>query len=106
MPALIHRNEVNDPQQNDIYALGAGGRVKLSKRLSLNMEYYYRFNTDELDPYHNSIAIGVDIETGGHVFQLHLTNSQSMIEKGFVAETTGDFFDGDVHFGFNISRVF
>ena len=106
MPALIHRNEVNDPQKNDIYALGVGGRVKLSKRLSLNMEYYYRFNKDELDPYHNSVAIGVDIETGGHVFQLHLTNSQAMIEKGFVAETTGDFLDGDIHFGFNISRVF
>ena len=106
MPTLIHRNEVNDLEKNDVYALGAGGRVKLSKRLSLNMEYYYRFNTTEFDPYHNSIAIGVDIETGGHVFQLHLTNSQAMIEKGFVAETTGDFFDGDIHFGFNISRVF
>lgn len=106
MPTLIHRNEVNDPQKNDIYALGVGGRVKLSKRVSLNMEYYYRFNTTELDPFYNSIAIGVDIETGGHVFQLHLTNSQSMIEKGFVAETTGDFFNGDIHFGFNISRVF
>ena len=54
----------------------------------------------------NSVAIGFDIETGGHVFQLHFTNSRAMIEKGFITETTGDFFEGDVHFGFNISRTF
>ena len=54
----------------------------------------------------NSLAIGFDIETGGHVFQLHFTNSTGMTEKNFITETTGDFFKGDIHFGFNISRVF
>ncbi len=54
----------------------------------------------------NSLSLGVDIETGGHVFQLHFTNSNAMIEKGFMTETIGDFFKGDIHFGFNISRVF
>lgn len=106
-PTLIHRNSVIEEEDaNDIYALGAGGRIKLTKRISLNAEYYYQFNTVENSPMMNSVAIGFDIETGGHVFQLHFTNSRAMNEKGFITETTGDFFDGDVHFGFNISRTF
>ena len=58
------------------------------------------------DDIKNSLSVGLDLETGGHVFQLHFTNSTAMIEKGFLTETTGDFFKGDVRFGFNISRVF
>lgn len=106
-PTLVHRNSVTvaeDP--NDILALGAGGRIKLTKRLSLNAEYYYQLNQPTNTMMYNSFAIGFDIETGGHVFQLHFTNSRAMIEKGFITETSGDFFDGDIHFGFNISRVF
>jgi len=106
-PTLVHRNSVVENQDpNDIYALGAGGRIKLTKRLSLNAEYYYQFNLIANSPMKNSVAIGFDIETGGHVFQLHFTNSRAMNEKGFITETTGDFFDGDIHFGFNISRTF
>lgn len=106
-PTLVHRNSVvEEMDPNDIYALGAGGRIKLTKRISLNAEYYYQFNTVANSPMMNSIAVGFDIETGGHVFQLHFTNSRAMNEKGFITETTGDFFDGDVHFGFNISRTF
>ncbi|GAA5020352.1 hypothetical protein GCM10011506_05040 [Marivirga lumbricoides] len=107
MPTLVHRNLVLEQQgASDIYALGAGGRFKLTQRLSFNSEYYYRLNPEEDELYYNSIAVGVDIETGGHVFQLHLTNSRAMIEKGFITETTGNFFKGDIHFGFNVSRVF
>lgn len=106
-PTLVHRNLVaSRAEYNDIYAIGIGGRHKLSKRLSLNAEYYYRLNPDADDLHHNSLALGLDIETGGHVFQLHFSNSRAMIEKGFITETSGDFFEGDVHFGFNISRVF
>lgn len=106
-PTIVHRNAVTPEQEgNDIYAMGAGGRIKLSKRISLNAEYYYQFNRIENSLIQNSVAIGFDIETGGHVFQLQFTNSQAMIEKGFITETTGDFFKGDVHFGFNISRSF
>ena len=107
MPTLVHRNQILEEQENsDVYALGVGGRLKISQRISLNAEYYYRFDVPEAYTNYNSIAVGVDIETGGHVFQLHLTNSRSMIEKGFITETSGDFFNGDVHFGFNVSRVF
>ncbi|WP_273565827.1 DUF5777 family beta-barrel protein [Maribacter halichondriae] len=107
MPTFVHFNTVpesNDP--HDMVALGFGTRVKISKRVSLNAEYYYNLNPFESIDVKNSIAFGFDIETGGHIFQIILGNSVSMIEKGFIAETTGDFFKGDIHFGFNISRAF
>ncbi|UZR96555.1 DUF5777 family beta-barrel protein [Chondrinema litorale] len=106
MPSFVHYNAITENQlRNDIFSLGAGGRIKLTKRFSLNAEYYYQFEPLTEETY-NSIAIGIDIETGGHVFQLHFTNSQAMIEKGFITETYNNFFDGDIHFGFNISRTF
>jgi hypothetical protein len=105
MPTMVHYNLVplaNDP--NDLYSLGIGARQKLSKRLSLTAEYYYQFN--QFSGYYNSLALGVDIETGGHVFQLHFTNSTGLTESTFINQTSGKWGDGDIHFGFNISRVF
>ena len=106
-PTLVHRNLVSTLEEtNDVLALGIGGRIKLNKRVTLNAEYIYVL-PDQLAPeFRNSLSVGFDIETGGHVFQLHFTNSTSMIEKGFVTETRGDWANGDIHFGFNLSRVF
>jgi len=108
-PTFVHRNLVaTEFDPNDLFALGAGGRIKLTKRISFNAEYYYLFNSGSymsLKVY-NPLSLGFDIETGGHVFQLIFTNSQAMIEKGFIGETTGNWGKGDIHFGFNISRVF
>ena len=91
-----------------LLALGIGGRYKLSKRVSLNGEYFYtaREKNTITAPYHDSMSFGVDIETGGHVFQLHFTNSLGMIEKQFIGETAGTWSKGDIHYGFNISRTF
>lgn len=106
-PTYVHRNTVRDvADPHSIFALGFGGRIKLSKRVSLNSEYYYAFDESTSIDAKNSLAFGVDIETGGHVFQLILSNAITMIEKSFIAENTGDFFGGDIHFGFNISRTF
>lgn len=111
-PTLIHRNLVaNTADRNDVFALGMGARQKLTGSLSLNVEYFYVLPNQIVSPLfgeqvRNTLSVGVDIETGGHVFQLHLTNSRSMIEKGFITETTGNWLDGDIHFGFNVSRVF
>lgn len=108
-PSFVHRNLVaTELDPNDLYSVGAGGRMKLTKRISLNAEYYYLINQKKymsLDVY-NPLSVGFDIETGGHVFQLIFTNSLAMIEKGFIGETTGSWLKGDIHFGFNISRVF
>lgn len=106
-PTLVHHNLVSTPEEyNDIFALGLGGRQKISKRMAITAEYYLQFNNNTEIENHNSLGIGLEIETGGHVFQLVFANSQAMIEKSFITETTGKFFDGDIHFGFNISRVF
>ncbi len=106
-PTYIHRNSVKiEEDPNDIFAVGFGGRIKLSKRISINGEYYYTVNPLESIDTTNSLAFGIDIETGGHVFQIILSNSITMIEKSFITESTDDFFEGDVHLGFNISRAF
>ncbi|MCB0767190.1 MAG: hypothetical protein KDB95_08280 [Flavobacteriales bacterium] len=105
-PGVVHRNLVeaeNDP--NDLVNVGIGGRVKLTKRLAVNGEYFHVLR-DEVPGFTNSLSLGFDIETGGHVFQLHFTNSTGMFERAFITETTGKWGDGDIHFGFNISRVF
>lgn len=108
-PSYIHRNLVaTELDPNDIYSVGAGGRIKLTKRISFNGEYYYMINPkkDFSQKVYNPLSLGFDIETGGHVFQLIFTNSLGMIEKSFIGETTGTWTKGDIHFGFNISRVF
>ncbi|WP_310392392.1 DUF5777 family beta-barrel protein [Hymenobacter sp.] len=107
MPTLIHRNFVaRSDMQNDVYALGAGLRQKLTKRLALTADYFYVLPGNTADTYRNALGLGVDIETGGHVFQLHLTNSKGMVEKFFVPQTDGNFFDGDIYFGFTVARNF
>jgi hypothetical protein len=115
MPTLIHRNLVATKEdKNDVLAMGIGGRVKLTKRIALNAEYYYVPSNQIASSFANSLSVGVDIETGGHVFQMHFTNSRDMTYKGFITETSEDWFfkgsDGrtltGLRFGFNIARVF
>lgn len=108
-PSYVHRNLVaTELDDNDLWAVGAGGRMKLFKRISMNAEYFYLANPGIYlnQPVYNPLSVGFDLETGGHVFQLIFTNSLAMIEKGFIGETTGSWGKGDIHFGFNISRVF
>jgi lipopolysaccharide assembly outer membrane protein LptD (OstA) len=105
-PTYIHRNLVElESINNDYLALGLGGRYKLTKRVSLNAEYFYQLERPN-ENFTNSLSLGFDIETGGHVFQLHITNSQGMFERAFIGETTGKWSEGNLYFGFNISRVF
>lgn len=107
MPTWVHKNTVDTSiENNDQLALGLGGRIKVSKSVALTSEYYYRFQVPDSNPYFNSLGFGIDIETGGHVFQLVLTNSRGLTERAFITETTGEFFDGDIHMGFNVTRTF
>ncbi len=108
-PTLIHRNQVETADlKNDIFALGFGGRIKISKRTSFNFEYFYLFDHKKvsIEPIVNNLSLGFDIETGGHVFQLHFTNSLGLIEKDFIASTTNKWDKGQISYGFNISRTF
>ncbi len=113
-PTFIHRNLVEFKDiKNDLWAIGISGRYKLSKRVALNVEYfylipgqtYYKVGTEKVN-YNNSLSVGFDIETGGHVFQLHCTNSMGMIEKAFIGETSGRWDEGNIMFGFNVTRPF
>lgn len=109
-PTYVHRNMVGtEMDPNDVWSVGAGARFKLTSRISINAEYYYvipPINDFRTTKTYNPLAIGFDLETGGHVFQIMLTNSLAMIEKGFIGETTSKWNDAGIHLGFNISRVF
>jgi hypothetical protein len=102
---MVHYNIVPTKEvPNDLYSLGTGFRLRLSRRVNLTGEYYYQRN--HLPGYYNSASIGFDIETGGHVFQLDFTNSTGINEASFITQTDGKWGTGGIHFGFNISRVF
>ncbi len=109
MPTVVHRNLTDSPDQlNTLVALGIGGRLKLSKRTALTAEYYFNKPNSLGAGYYDPVAIGFDIDTGGHVFQIMLTNSPGLIEPQFLGRTSTNFFDGPkaIRLGFNFSRVF
>lgn len=107
MPTLVHRNTVDQSKEkNSQVALGFGGRLKVSRSVSLNTEYYYRVGVHTANEYYNALGFGIDIETGGHVFQLVLTNTRGLTERAYLTETSGNFFEGDIHLGFNVTRSF
>lgn len=106
-PTFFHDNYVTfDPQANSQVALGLGGRYKLGKRWSVNADYGLHLNRNENSRFKNPLSIGLDLETGGHVFQMHFSNAQAMNTNGFLGQATGDWTDGDIYFGFNLSRTF
>ncbi len=112
-PAAVHYNlRQSNQQPNTVGAITIGGRYKLNKRVTLNAEYTPMINRNlswdgsQSAPFNNALSVGLDIETGGHVFQLHLTNSRGLSDPVWMTQTTGDWLDGEIYFGFNISRVF
>lgn len=106
-PSYLHENFVTyNPQDNSQFLVGMGGRYKLTSRWSINLDYAAHLNRASGSPYKNPLSIGVDLETGGHVFQMHFTNSQAMHESGFLGNTAGSWDKGQIAFGFNLVRVF
>jgi hypothetical protein len=110
-PIFVHRNTVDQQyENNDDFAIGFSGRQKISRSMAFTAEYIIRLNARENDlpayERYDAIGFGIDIETGGHVFQLVFTNSLGLIERSVVTETSGNFWDGDIHFGFNVTRTF
>jgi len=111
MPTIIHYNIIDSSKfLNNTIALGIGGKIRITKRLSITGEYYYRLTNTDLTyngaPTHNSLSVGLEIESGGHVFQLMFTNSQGITDRTFMGQTTDSWSKGQIHFGFNISRSF
>jgi len=115
-PTYIHKNLVpTRDDHNDNFSVGIGGRYKITQRTSVNAEYFYQIpglvnsyyvSSTETSKYVNCFSLGVDLETGGHVFQFRLTNAQPMFERAFITETTNKWLDGGIFLGFTINRVF
>ncbi len=106
-PTMLHSNLVQvHTQPNDVFALGVGGRLKITKRMAVTWDYFYLFNGIEKNVNYNPLSVGLDIETGGHVFQLHFSNATGMNERAFISETTNKWAKAELRFGFNLSRVF
>lgn len=106
-PTLIHNNIVaNRLIPNNLFAVGFGGRVKFSKRIALVWDYTYLINRFPANLNYNPLSLGIDIETGGHVFQLHFSNAVGMNERAYITDENGNWLKGQVRFGFNLSRVF
>lgn len=118
-PTFIHENlatrsreimedgsTLNYDEDSNQYAIGLGGRYKISTRVSINADYGIHLNRNKNSSFRNPLSVGVDIETGGHVFQMHFTNAQAMFEEGYIIQGQGNWAEGDFFFGFNISRVF
>jgi len=107
-PTYVHVNLVPSYEDhNNIFSIGMGARFKVSKRVSINAEYYYLFPEQIVStPAYSSFSAGVDIETGGHVFQIFLTNAMGENMESIITQTTGTWWNGDIFLGFNISRIF
>ncbi len=106
-PTMVHNNLVPfESQPNNVYSIGFGGRYKFTKRMAFTWDYFYLINGIEEKVNYNPLGLGVDIETGGHVFQLHFSNSTGMNERAFITETTNTWGKGEIRWGFNLSRVF
>ncbi len=108
-PMFIHKNLYDElADQKNTFLLGTGARCKISKRLSINLDYAARLNLPEAYDYsvHNPISLGLDIETGGHVFQLVFSNSQTMNDVAYYTTASGIKGGRGIFFGFNMYRVF
>jgi len=108
VPAWVHRNYVSFDEQNDLFFLGAGGRLKFTKRFALVVDYYHNFMKQVPDNpiYYDPLSVGVEIETGGHVFQLTFTNATGILENCYLPFTYSDWTQGQFRWGFNLTRNF
>ena len=110
MPAFLHRNYVYDAKdENDLFVVGGGFRLKLTKRFALLADYYQifsKFRQDNSELYFPPLGLGVEIETGGHVFHLMFTNNPAIVENSYLANSTDSWGKEQIKFGFNISRTF
>ena len=107
VPTILHDGLVQLEEQDNLqYALGFGGRYLFTKRMGIVVDYGLHLNRASTSPYKNVFSIGYEIETGGHVFQLHFSNAQGMYENAFITQAAGDWSKRDFFFGFNINRIF
>jgi len=106
-PWFVHYNLVDRlTEKNDAYGISAVTRFKFTNRSAVTAEYSKALNDYSPTDYYDTFSIGYELETGGHVFQVHFTNSFGIAETQFFPHTDTKWNDMGVRLGFNISRVF
>lgn len=98
-------NETIFEQENNII-LGLASSYRITNRLAFNIEYSANLDRPEISPFNDVLSFGIDIETGGHVFQLLFSNTQTIDNVSVMTDAEGSWRDGKIYFGFNILRVF
>ena len=108
LPTYLHRNFVKAGDKNSLFAIGIGGRAKLTKRFAFIADYFYSFDEGRAtgEKYYFPLGAGFEVETGGHVFHLVFTNATGILENQYLADTNSSWRDGAFRFAFKISRVF
>lgn len=108
-PTYVHRNYVSLNDENGIFALGTGANLKITKGFGLIAEYYHVLNATELRENQgskNSLSVGGEFATNGHIFRINLTNSKGFTETQFIPLTFSDWMEGQFRLGFSITRNF
>jgi hypothetical protein len=93
-------------EQEDNLILGVASSYRISNRLAFNIEYSANLDRPEISPFSDVLSFGIDIETGGHVFQLLFSNTQTIDDVSVMTDAEGSWKNGEIYFGFNILRVF
>ena len=93
-------------EQEDNVILGVASSYRISNRLAFNVEYSANLDRPEISPFSDVLSFGIDIETGGHVFQLLFSNTQTIDDVSVMTDAEGSWKNGEIYFGFNILRVF
>lgn len=107
MPTVIHRNLIDSTKyKHDVFSMGVGLRQKVLPSVTLNLEYFWVGPNQISDQFVDPLSIGIDINTGWHTFQLHVTNAPGTFEKAAITQTSDRWSKGNLHFGFNLSREF
>lgn len=105
-PFWVHTNyDANVNGSLNLVAVDLDGRIKLNEIFGIVAEYIpiiTRKSFSDTNPF----TVGLDINTGGHQFQLVLSNSQGTNEKAILTNTAGSWAQGKIYFGFNLTRVF
>lgn len=108
-PVFIHRNLVANSDDNNVYALGGSAAFNITKAFAVITEYFYQFPRDRSfrgRDFQDPLGVGIEIETGGHVFQLTLNNAKGLSPTQFIPYSTSKWEDGAFRFGFSIGRLF
>ena len=105
MPGYTHRNKVDFDDENGIFSVGAATRIQINKIFGIIADATFLL-TDRPEGFYAPMGIGLEIDTGGHVFQVNFTNATGIIENDYIPYTTSNWGNNEFRLWFTISRIF